>query len=128
MWGVEDAERAREIEARAGHRSVMVPGVSHNAGMAPGSGISAAEHVTPVLPVAEIARVRDGRQIIRMKGERLLVAERLPWWRFDHGPMSSGRCPNTRSRRGSYPRQGSMTVKGFLTGRIRTPDDLDADG
>lgn len=85
MWGVEDPDLQKQIEARAGTRAVIPNNMNISTNLqGDGSGYSIGEQTAPLLSAAEIVRIGSGRQILRVRDQPLFVAERHPWWMFEN--------------------------------------------
>lgn len=80
MWGVEDPSLIRDVSYWSGNMSVVQVNPSHNGGQVAQSSMGRGEQKRPVLQVENIRRINDGRQIIKLPGFPLFVAERAPYW------------------------------------------------
>jgi type IV secretion system protein VirD4 len=80
MWGVEDPTMLRDIELWSGKKTVAIRGVNNSGGQVSSASFGISEHARPVLQTEDIRAVFHGRQIIRMMGSHLFVADRVPWF------------------------------------------------
>lgn len=80
MWGVEDTNLLRDIEAWSGKMGVAIKGVNNSGGQVASASFSLSEHARPVLQSEDIRAVHHGRQILRVGGNHLFVADRVPWF------------------------------------------------
>ena len=80
-FGITDPQHLRDLEARAGKRSVLVETNSTSLGISvPGRMYGGVEQLTPVLPASEIARIGLGKALMEIPGEPLFILDRKPWW------------------------------------------------
>jgi len=83
MWDVEDISLASDIEKMAGYIDVQTVSTSYSAGTVQSGGMSSGTQKRPLLPVDMLRRLGNNKQILRVPGCRLILAERYPWWEFD---------------------------------------------
>ncbi|MCP1551673.1 MULTISPECIES: type IV secretory system conjugative DNA transfer family protein [Methylorubrum] len=80
MWGVEDTSLLRDVEAWSGKMGVAIRGVNNSGGQVASASFGLTEHARPVLQAEDIRAVHQGRQILRVSGNHLFVADRVPWF------------------------------------------------
>lgn len=81
MWGVKNAAHRREIESRAGSKSVIVPNASASHGyQAEGQSEGGRETTTPILPASRIGQICEGQAILDIPGQKVFVIDRVNWW------------------------------------------------
>lgn len=81
MWGIEDPSLIRDVSYWSGNTSVVQVNPSHNGGQVAQGSMGRGEQKRPVLQVENIRRINDGRQIIKLPGFPLFVADRAPYWK-----------------------------------------------
>ena len=81
MWGVEDPSLLKDVELWSGNATLVQLNPSHSGGAVAHEGIGRTETKRAVLQVEDIRRINDGRQIIKMPGHPLFVADRVPYFR-----------------------------------------------
>lgn len=80
-WGVEDPSLLKDIELWSGNTSIVQVEPSHSGGQVAHGSFGRREQKRPVLQVEDIREIADGRQIIKLPGYPLFVANRIPYWR-----------------------------------------------
>lgn len=80
MWGVEDPQLIQDIELWSGKTSVAIRGANNSGGAVSSASFGISEHARSVLQPENIRAVDEGRQIIRMRGNDLFIADRIPWF------------------------------------------------
>lgn len=83
MWGVEDPSLLKDIEAWSGKTTVAVRGINHNGGQVEGLSKGISEQARAVLQVEDIRAIGEGRQILKLPGHPLFVADRIPFHEID---------------------------------------------
>lgn len=81
MWGIEDTTLLRDVEAWSGKMGVAIRGVNNSGGQVASASFGLTEHARPVLQSEDIRAVHHGRQILRVSGNHLFVADRVPWFK-----------------------------------------------
>ncbi|MFF9498110.1 type IV secretory system conjugative DNA transfer family protein, partial [Streptomyces flaveolus] len=81
MWGIEDTTLLRDVEAWSGKMGVAIRGVNNSGGQVASASFGLTEHARPVLQSEDIRAVHQGRQILRVSGNHLFVADRVPWFK-----------------------------------------------
>lgn len=79
-WAVEDPSLLKDIEYWSGNRSVVQVTPSHSGGTVANGSLNRGEVKRPVLQVEDIRQINEGRQIIKLPGHPLFVAERVSYW------------------------------------------------
>ncbi|WP_193227882.1 type IV secretory system conjugative DNA transfer family protein [Aureimonas psammosilenae] len=80
MWGVDDTNLMRDIEAWSGRRAVAIKGVNNSGGQVASASFSISEHARPVLQSEDIRAICDGQMILRVRGNHLFVVDRVPYF------------------------------------------------
>jgi len=83
MWGIEDPSLLKDVEAWSGKTTVAVRGVNRSGGQVEGLSTGISEQARPVLQVEDIRAIGEGRQLLKLPGHPLFVAERIPFYEID---------------------------------------------
>lgn len=81
IWGIEDTTLLRDVEAWSGKMGVAIRGVNNSGGQVASASFGLTEHARAVLQAEDIRAVHQGRQILRISGNHLFVADRVPWFK-----------------------------------------------
>jgi type IV secretion system protein VirD4 len=80
MWGVEDPSLLRDVEYWSGNTSIVQVNPSHSGGQIAQAGFGRSERARKVLQVEDIRLINEGKQIVKLPGYPLFVADRIPYW------------------------------------------------
>jgi len=80
MWGVEDPSLLKDVQLWSGR--TVVPTTNRNFSLGPvnSGALSVTETTRDVLQVEDIRAIDAGRQILKLPGLPLFVADRVPWF------------------------------------------------
>lgn len=81
LWGVEDPSLIKDIELWSGNTSIVQVEPSHSGGQVAHGSFGRREQKRPLLQAEDIRAINEGRQIIKLPGFPLFVANRIPYWK-----------------------------------------------
>ncbi|MCB0627559.1 MAG: type IV secretory system conjugative DNA transfer family protein [Saprospiraceae bacterium] len=81
--GPEEPSLLRDLELWSGKQTVIVRAMNRGGGAVASAGDGIQEQARPVLQIETIRTIGDGRQILKLPGSPLFVAERLPWFEME---------------------------------------------
>ena len=83
LFAPEEPSLLKDIETWSGKRTVAVRGVNQNGGQVEGLSMGISEQARPVLQSEDVRALGDTRQLLKVPGHPLFVAERIPFYDID---------------------------------------------
>jgi type IV secretion system protein VirD4 len=83
MWAIEDEEMLRRIEYISGRKSVVTRGINAPGGPVPSVSFGIHEQTRPLLQPEDIRQLGASKQILRIPGYPLFVADRVPYYEIE---------------------------------------------
>ena len=83
LFAPEEPSLLKDIETWSGKRTVAVRGVNQNGGQVEGLSMGISEQARPVLQSEDVRALGDTRQLLKVPGHPLFVADRIPFYEID---------------------------------------------
>ena len=83
LFSPEEPSLLKDIETWSGKTTVAIRGVNRNGGQVEGLSMGISEQARPVLQAEDIRLLGDRRQLLKLPGFPLFVADRIPFYEID---------------------------------------------
>ena len=83
LFSPEEPSLLKDIETWSGKTTVAIRGINRNGGQVEGLSMGISEQARPVLQAEDIRLLGDRRQLLKLPGFPLFVADRIPFYEID---------------------------------------------